>query len=95
MLQEPYYTMLYVEHDLYKNVRAEMDMPVTTFGRNRKRRIELIIDAVESTFTVDESMSMSGKDIREKRQKSSRLSEMPGQISISDILNVPESGTRR
>ena len=35
---------------------------------------------------------MSGKDIREK---SSRLSEMPGQISISDILNVPESGTRR
>ena len=40
-------------------------------------------------------MSMSGKDIREKRQKSSQLSEMPGQISISDILNVPESGTRR
>lgn len=38
---------------------------------------------------------MSGKDIREKRQKSSRLFEMPGQISISDILNVPESGTRR
>lgn len=43
-----------------------------------KRGIELIIDAVESTFTVDELMSMSGKDIREKRQKSSRLSEMPG-----------------
>ena len=72
-----------------------MDMPVTTFERNRKRGIELIIDAVESTFTVDELMSMLGKDIREKRQKSSRLSEMPGQISISDILNVPESGTRR
>ena len=46
-------------------------------------------------YRLDELMSMSGKDIREKRQKSSRLSEMPGQISISDILNVPESGTRR
>ncbi len=99
-LDDPYYTLLsqlYVENDLYENVRIQFDMSPTTFERYRKKALHLIIEYTKSPLSVGELITGSSGKIH-KPQKRAPAGRVPsdsieGQIDMMDFLEVPDSGT--
>lgn len=99
-LDDPYYTLLsqlYVENDLYENVRIQFDMSPTTFERYRKKALHLIIEYTNSPLSVGELITGSSGKIH-KPQNRAPAGKVPsdsieGQIDMMDFLEVPDSGT--
>lgn len=86
-LDDPYYTLLsqlYVENDLYENVRIQFDMSPTTFERYRKKALHLIIEYTKSPLSVGELITgSSGKFIN---HRSGLLQEECHQTALKDRL---------
>ena len=92
-LDDPYYTLLsqlYVENDLYENVRIQFDMSPTTFERYRKKALHLIIEYIRSPLSVGELIHKP-----QNRAPAGRVTSdsIEGQIDMMDFLEVPDSGT--
>lgn len=90
-------SQLYVENDLYENVRIQFDMSPTTFERYRKKALHLIIEYTNSPLSVGELITGSSGKIH-KPQNRAPAGKVPsdsieGQIDMMDFLEVPDSGT--
>lgn len=71
-LDDPYYTLLsqlYVENDLYENVRIQFDMSPTTFERYRKKALHLIIEYTKSPLSVGELITGSSGKIHKPQNR--------------------------